>query len=344
MINDNPLHTEFTHSLINLAAERTGGEALACSDDFFAPMENLVKPGRGVFIADKYTDRGKWMDGWESRRSFGRDNGREYDWCILRLGISGVIEGIDVDTHHFRGNAPQAVALEACVCEGPLNDQVEWIEILTQSPVEPHSQNLFRISSPHAWTHVRLTIFPDGGVARLRVYGNPHIDWRTFLPGELIDLAAIKNGGRALSCSDMFFSDKNNLLMPGRGVNMGDGWETKRRRENALPPLNSLPQLNHDWVIVKLGSAGSINKVLIDTHHFKGNFPDRFSLEGSMNQDGDWQTIIPETKLMAHREHLFIEEIMTPPTQTFTHVRLNIFPDGGISRMRLFGYCREDGE
>ncbi|MCX4029521.1 allantoicase [Endozoicomonas sp. SM1973] len=340
MITDNPLHTEFTRSLIDLAAERVGGETLTCSDDFFAPMENLIKPGRGVFIADKYTDRGKWMDGWESRRSFGRDNGRDHDWCILRLGIPGIIKGIDVDTNHFRGNAPLAFSLDAAC----LNDDgfagknhPEWVEILPQRLVEAHSQNLFRIPSLTPWSHVRLNIYPDGGVARLRVYGQPHITWSSVLTGELVDLAAITNGGQAIQCSDMFFSDKNNLLMPGRATNMSDGWETKRRRDN-----------QYDWVIIKLGAEGSINKVIVDTNHFKGNYPDRFSLEAitahndDFYQNKNWQTIIPDTKLMAHHEHLLISEIIADPRQTFTHVRLNIFPDGGISRLRVFGYRKED--
>ncbi|MEJ2442726.1 MAG: allantoicase [Exilibacterium sp.] len=350
------LHREFTSTLIDLASARLGGETLACSDDFFAPMENLIKPGRGVFIEDKYTDRGKWMDGWESRRRFGRinrqDSERDHDWCLLRLGVAGAIRGLDVDTNHFRGNAPQSVSVQACHCTQALNasaqwqattlkDSAKWIDILPQRPVAAHSQNLFRIVGEtiqaQTWTHLRLNIFPDGGVARLRVYGDPKPDWSRFLPGEPIDLAAIANGGRALLCSDMFYSDKNNLLMPGRGVNMGDGWETRRRRDQG-----------NDWVIVKLACAGRIGRVLIDTHHFKGNFPDRFSLEGTVSDsddfnayNGSWETIIPPTPLAAHREHLFIEEVVCPPQRVYTHVRLNIFPDGGVSRLRIFGYPRE---
>ena len=338
MTKDKPLHQKFTDTFVDLVSERIGGETLSCSDDFFAPMENLIKPGRGIFIDDKYTDRGKWMDGWESRRRFGRqystDKQRDHDWCTLRLGIPGYIRGVDIDTNHFRGNAPQSVSIEACV-----GNTAEWVEILPPSDVKPHSQNLFSIDikqtpNNQPWTCVRLKIFPDGGVARLRVYGEAHINWQQFLPGELIDLAAIQNGGRALSCSDMFFSDKNNLLMPGRGVNMGDGWETKRRRDKG-----------NDWVIIKLASEGSINKVLIDTHHFKGNFPDRFSLEGICSNDDNleketlnWQTILPQTRLFAHREHQYSQEIISTAEQTFTHVRLNIFPDGGVSRLRLYGY------
>ncbi|XPF94753.1 allantoicase [Colwellia sp. RE-S-Sl-9] len=330
---------------VDLASERVGGETLSCSDDFFAEMENLLKSGRGIFIDDKYTERGKWMDGWESRRSYGRDNGREFDWCIIRLGIRGVIKGFDIDTNYFRGNAPQTVSVEACVSEVQPNDDTVWHTILAESAVEPHSQNLFELTQASAgelleksWTHVRLNMFPDGGIARFRVYGEADVSWDDFVAGELVDLAYIKNGGKALLVSDMFFSDKNNLIMPGRGKDMGDGWETKRRRDPGP-----------DWSIVKLGQSGTVEKVIIDTCHFKGNYPDSFKLEGTITMDDDftqnnarWEPIIEQTKLYAHREHLFINEIIKP-SNIYTHVRLSIYPDGGISRMRVFGKGSELG-
>jgi len=320
---------------VDLASDRVGGEALACSDDFFAEMENLIKPGRGIFIDDKFTDRGKWMDGWESRRSYGRENGRDFDWCIIRLGIKGVIRGFDIDTNYFRGNAPESVSVEACVSEIEPNADTEWETVLSQVAVEAHSQNIFTINNDKAYTHIRLNMFPDGGVARIRVYGEAEVDWSQFIDGELIDLAYIKNGGKALLVSDMFFSEKSNLIMPGRGKDMGDGWETKRRRDPGP-----------DWSIVKLATQGSIEKVIVDTCHFKGNFPDTFTLEGMVSSSDDfsngqqedkWQPIIARTKLYAHREHLFINEIIPASTEEFTHVRLNIFPDGGISRLRVLG-------
>ncbi|WP_416307965.1 allantoicase [Neptunicella sp. SCSIO 80796] len=320
---------------VDLASERVGGETLSCSDDFFAEMENLLKPGRGVFIDDKYTERGKWMDGWESRRSYGRDNGREFDWCIVRLGIPGAIHAFDIDTNYFRGNAPQQVSVEACNSEGQPDQDTQWQTILPITEVRAHSQNLFEIDNASSWTHVRLNMYPDGGIARFRVYGEATIDWDQFVEGELIDLASIKNGAKALLVSDMFFSDKNNLIMPGRGKDMGDGWETKRRRDPGP-----------DWSIIKLAAPGNVQKVLIDTCHFKGNFPDTFMLEGTVSDSDDfsednanWSTIIERKKLYAHREHLFINEINPASKQQFfTHVRLSIFPDGGVSRMRVFGF------
>lgn len=359
MSNEQLIELPDTKQTVDLASERLGGKALACSDDFFAGMDNLIKAGRGVFIEDKYTSRGKWMDGWESRRSFGRENGRDFDWCILRLAIPGTIEAIDVDTNHFRGNAPEKISLEACYSTKDNVDinTLQWETIVPETAVSPHSQNIIKINpsllpdrknelasneSPGYWSHIRLNIFPDGGVARLRVYGKPFVNWQQFLPGELIDLASIKHGGQAIQCSDMFFSNMNNLLFPGRGINMADGWETRRRRD----------QFN-DWVIIKLGCQGSIRKVLLDTCHFKGNFPDSFSLEAATVPDREntsnttlptsttWHTVIARTRLSAHHEHVFTDDILSTSDQTFTHVRLNIFPDGGVSRLRIFGYRQE---
>ncbi len=317
---------EFTQ-LIDLAAERVGGFVLDTSDDFFAEKENLIKPGRGIFIEDKYTDRGKWMDGWESRRK--RTAG--HDWCTLKLGLRGVIRGVDIDTNHFLGNHPPHASIEAaCVQHNPTAE--DWQEILPKSPLEPGSQNLYTISSDEEWTHLRLHIYPDGGVARLKVYGEVKPDWQQVADDQIIDLVAVDNGGRVISCNDMFFSSKDNLIMPGRGINMGDGWETKRRRGPG-----------HDWAILKLGRAGFIDQVEVDTHHFKGNYPDRCSIESVFAPDAKdqdlaelkWQLLLPECKLTAHQQHYFDQQLRHH--DRVSHVRFNIFPDGGISRLRLNG-------
>ncbi|HEX4640954.1 MAG TPA: allantoicase, partial [Chthoniobacterales bacterium] len=254
--------------LVDLAAERVGGKALFANDEFFAEKENLLKSGRGIFIADKYTDRGKWMDGWETRRR--RTPG--HDWCVVQLGLRGVIKQVDIDTNHFLGNHPPFASLDAVCLANGLPDEIESLAgtpILNKSPLNPGSQNLFAIASEQTWTHVRLNIFPDGGVARFRVYGIVVPDWSRVKPGELVDLAAVENGGVPLACSDMFFSSMNNLIMPGRSENMGDGWETRRRRGPG-----------HDWIILKLGLPGTIRKIEVDTNHFKGNYPDMCSIEG----------------------------------------------------------------
>jgi allantoicase len=321
-------------NLTDLAAERLGGKTISCSDDFFAEKENLIKPGRGIFIVDKYTDRGKWMDGWESRRK--RTAG--HDWCIIRLATSGKIFGVDIDTNHFLGNHPPHASIEAATInhdEGTDFEKVEWKEILPKSPLQPGSQNFYEISDRNVYTHLKLHIYPDGGVARLKVYGEVFKDWTTVDASETVNLAAATNGAKSILCNDMFFSHMDNLIMPGRGVNMGDGWETKRNRT---------PN-NRDWVIVRLAHKGIIEKILVDTAHFKGNYPDSCLIEGcsiaykeEANIDSksiEWTTVLPQTKLSADHEHLFEEEIKNKGP--FTHVRLSIFPDGGVSRLRVWG-------
>lgn len=320
--------------LVDLAAERVGGKALLASDEFFAEKENLLKPGRGVFIADKYTDRGKWMDGWESRRK--RTTG--HDWCIIKLGFAGTIRGVDIDTNHFLGNNPAYASIEACIASDEATiEQLEkssWTEILAKSSLRPGSQNLFGITNIRRWTHVRLNIYPDGGVARLRVYGEVIPDWNMIAKDDLIDLAYVGNGGSVAAASDMFFGSKENLIMPGRAETMGDGWETKRRRGPG-----------YDWAILKLGKPAKIQRIEVDTNHFKGNYPDRCSLDclhapnaivdALTWQEFQWTEVLAQTKLQADTQHYFEKELKSLPV--CTHVRLNIFPDGGVSRLRVFG-------
>lgn len=333
----------YSSRYIDLLSERVGGRAIACSDEWFAECDNLVKSGRGVFKEGHFVATGQWMDGWESRRSYGRRarlaSGEAFDWCVLRLGIAGVIRGFDIDTNYFRGNAPEFVSVEAANVEGEVNEKTQWTEILAQSATQPHSQNLFACDNGAVWTHLRLKMYPDGGIARFRAYGEGQILRENFIEGELVDLASVMNGGRGIAASDMFYSSPSNLAMPGRGINMGDGWETKRRRDE-----------HNDWAIVELGLAGTIRKVILDTANFKGNYPDHFSLQATNTNreditadDIEWQTVIDKTPLYSDREHLFIQQIDTAKNSEFTHVRVNIFPDGGISRLRIFGFPNWQG-
>lgn len=328
--NDPSYNDKFSSRWINLAEARNGTKVLDCSDDFFAEKENIIKRERAIFIADKYTDRGKWMDGWESRRKRTPGN----DWLTLRLGLPGTIKGVDIDTAFFLGNHPPFASLEACEIEGDPDQSTHWTEILPKSPLQPGSQNLFEISSGQRWTHLRLWIYPDGGVARLRVYGEVSVDWSTVKKGELVDLAAVQNGGKVLVCNDMFFGPKDNLIAPGRGVNMGDGWETRRKRQ--LP--------GQDWCVVALGHRGTLKKIEVDTAHFKGNYPDRCTLDvfdGSTEEvlknpeKVAWKPLLPEQKLQADKQHYFEKELSF--AGPVTHVKLNIIPDGGVSRLRLWG-------
>lgn len=320
---------KWVHTHIDLLSEKYGGQALSCNDEFFAEASNLVKRSTPVFIVDKYTDRGKWMDGWETRRR--RTQG--HDWCILRLGVVGTIKAFDVDTTFFKGNAPGHVKIEGCLQASDPTETTSWQTVLDTAKVQADSHNYYELEDSRSWSHLRLNIYPDGGVARLRVYGEPRVDWSALLPNELVDLASCSNGGRAVACSDMFFSPMNNVLAPGRGINMGDGWETRRRRDSG-----------HDWLIIKLACPGNIGRVLIDTCHFKGNFPDSFTLEATESRreditadDINWLPLIERSKLIAHTEHFYQDELKNKE-RAFTHIKLNIFPDGGISRVRIFGY------
>ena len=328
IIKESPGFTLMT----DLASERLGGKVLYATDDFFAEKENVIKPGRGIFITDKYTDRGKWMDGWESRRK--RTPG--HDWVIIQLATPGKISGFDIDTNFFLGNHPPHASIEAANIKNEINNEdwehFEWKEILGKSHLDAGSQNFFTCSNNDVFTHIRLHIYPDGGVARLRVFGEVFKSWEDIKNEGEMDLAAAIHGGNTIACNDMFFSSMNNLLMPNRGANMGDGWETKRNRTPG----------NRDWVIIKLATTGIIERIIVDTCHFKGNYPDSCSLEGCMSIDDNavrndavtWSTILPLQKLGADDEKEFKEEVIPA---VVSHVRLNIFPDGGISRLRLFG-------
>ncbi len=316
---------------VDLAAERLGGSIVEFTDEFFAPATNLIRPGRGVFIEDKYTDHGKWMDGWETRRHRAPD----YDWCVIKLGLPGRISAVDIDTHHFKGNHPEACSIDvACVSPGETPTADAFTELVPRAELDPDSQHLIRIDHEDPVTHVRLNIYPDGGVARLRIYGTVVAPSTATLDGDAFDLVSVENGGTALAASNQFFSDPINLIMPGRGTSMADGWETRRRRGPG-----------HDWAVLALGQPGVIERVVVDTHHFKGNYPQRCSIDGCVMPSGadlktglddhPWTKILPDTALSAHREHRFDDDVVT--SGPITHVRLNIFPDGGVSRLRLFG-------
>ena len=307
-------------TLIDLAAARLGGRALKASDEFFAPKANLLQPGRGVFIEGKYTPRGKWMDGWETRRRRGPP---DHDWCIIRLGAPGVIRKVTVDTNHFRGNHPEAASVEGAT------DGRTWVEILPRVPLAGHTENVFAVKTELRATHVRLNIYPDGGVARLRAWGEPRPDWTRLRAGkEPIDLVAAALGGVPLAASDQFFSEPLNLLLPGRPANMGDGWETRRRRGPGF-----------DWVVLKLGHRGVIEAAEVDTTHFKGNYPESCRLEGAESpavpDDATWRELLPRTRLGPNRRHRI--PIPAAARRPVTHVRLSIFPDGGVARLRLWG-------
>ena len=320
---------DFVHRFIDLAQPRLGAEVISATDDFFAPKERLICPEAPVFIAGKFDEHGKWMDGWESRRK--RVAG--HDHCIVRL-CAGTIHGVDIDTSHFTGNYPPLASIDVCRSERDPDENTRWQELIVKTALQGDSHHYLHVQDRGTWTHARLNIFPEGGVARLRVYGVAHCDWSVHNTGEWVDLAAMVSGGRALDCNDMHFGHMSNLIAPGRGANMGDGWETRRRRE----PGN-------DWVILKLGHPGQIRRVEVDTAFFKGNYPSKCSLHGVYSPDRDdkqimagsapWKEILPPVELGPDCVQVFENEVVD--SGPVSHVRFDIYPDGGVSRLRLFG-------
>jgi allantoicase len=320
------------HERIQLEQPRLGTRVTYATDEFFSAKERLIQQQQPVFVDGKYGDHGKWMDGWESRRKRTPGN----DHCIIRLGVPGILHGVNIDTHYFTGNYPPQASLQGCVS----NDDVPnggWFEMLPKTDLQGDADNYHAIKTESVVTHLRLDIFPDGGIARLRIYGEIRADF-SKLTG-VIDLFALEQGGRALACSDEHYGSMHNLNVAGRGINMGDGWETARRRGPG-----------HDWVVLALGHPGSIEKVEVDTAHFKGNYPDRVALHAARFGPGDavqvddprWQPLLPESKLAMDRQQVFESELLAPGV--VSHVRMSIFPDGGISRLRLFGRATEQRE
>lgn len=327
---------DFTRGMLNLADPRLGARVVAVSDQFFAPAERMLSPEPPRFYPDRYDDHGKWMDGWESRRR----RGAGHDWCIVRLGVAGEIQGFDLDTSFFTGNYPPGARMEACCLEaGEPDETTRWTPLTDALVLGPDAHHLVAAEVTGIWTHVRLNILPDGGVARLVVYGRPAA---RLEEGERVNLAARELGARVMAWNDSHYGDPNRILLPTPGVNMGDGWETRRRRE----PGN-------DWCIIELAAPGILDQVEVDTAFFKGNYPDQCSLQGAcLDAVGDeavvtqsmfWEELLPPQPLSADGVHLFGAPSLK--TRKVTHVRFNIFPDGGISRIRLRGrVSREQGE
>jgi allantoicase len=270
------------------------------------------------------------MDGWESRRK----RGGGHDWCIVKLGVKGVIHGVDIDTSHFTGNYPPAASLEACLTDKAPTAKTKWTPILPQTKLGPSAHHYLPVTAGGVFNHLRLNIFPDGGVARLRVYGAPVAEWEGGKKAAAYELSALGNGGKIIGYNDAHYGTVWTMITPGRGVNMGDGWETRRRREPG-----------HDWLILKLGAPGRVERVEVDTAHYKGNYPDRCSLQASLVESGNeaalskaetWPELLPQQKLAADKVHKFGAKLIRN-IGPVSHVRLNIYPDGGVSRLRIFG-------
>ncbi len=312
----------------NLAQPRLGAAVVSATDAFFAPGERLLNPDPPVFIPDKFDEHGKWMDGWETRRR----RGPGHDHCVIRLGHAGRIHGIEIDTRHFTGNYPPAASAEACQVRGDPDETTIWHEIVPAIDLKGDDRRFIAIDDESTYSHLRLHIYPDGGIALLRVHGEIRPDIAALRADAAVDLAALENGGRIIACNDAHFGSPWNLLNPGRGINMGDGWETRRRREPG-----------HDWVIVALACPGTLARIEVDTAHFKGNYPDHCSFQAARVASGTesslttqamfWPEVLVPQPLAADTEHVFTDLDAGAPV---THVKFNILPDGGVSRLRLY--------
>lgn len=315
-------------TLTNLADDRIGAKIVECSDDFFAEAKRMLQFEAPVFVENKFDDHGKWMDGWETRRK--RQSG--YDWAIVQLGVAGRIQAVDIDTTFFTGNYPASASVEACYAPDGDLSQVEWVSLIDNSILGPSQHHIFHAKSQQLFSHIRLNIFPDGGVARFKVYGTVEVQQHNT--EQTLDLLALENGGRVIAYSDAHFGHPRNLINPGRGINMGDGWETKRRRAPGF-----------DWCILALGQSGKIEQIEIDTAHFKGNYPAQVSIQAVYIEDATDPQLIPQSMfwpfLLTAQEmqmdhiHQYVAEILQH--EKISHIRVNMIPDGGISRIRLWG-------
>jgi allantoicase len=307
---------DFTR-LPDLASRRLGGGVVDANDELFAERENLIKPEAPDYSTYTFGHKGQVYDGWETRRR--REPG--HDHAVVRLGVAGVVRGVVVDTAFFKGNYPPEVSVEGAGIEGYPSPaelrEPDWVELVPRSPVKGDTQNPFPVQADQRCTHVRLSIYPDGGVARLRVHGEAVPDPR-FLAAGALDLAALANGGAVTGCSNMFYSSPTNLISPGEARVMGEGWETARRRDDG-----------NDWVEFALAGPGVVRLAELDTRYFVGNAPGWASLHST----DDGGELLPRSRLQPDTRHLF----RLPATPEVSGVRLDVFPDGGLARVRLYG-------
>ena len=318
---------DFT-SLPDLASRALGGGVVYTNDELFAEAANLLKPTPAVFSTEDFGHKGKVYDGWETRRR--REPGEDY--VIVRLGAGGVIRGVMIDTAWFKGNYPPEASVEGASYEGypsPAElEQAQWETLVPRSPIKGHFPNEFEVTSPHRFTHVKLTIYPDGGVARFRVYGEVQADPRVV--PRVFDLAALENGGRVVGCSDKFYSSPINLILPGKARIMGEGWENARRRGDG-----------NDWVEFALAAPGVVRLAELDSTHFVGNCPGETSLQGRdarSSSPDEWFDLVARTRLQPDTVHRY----RVSEDREVTHVVMNVYPDGGLARVRLFGEVSDE--
>ena len=315
---------------VNLAETKFGSEIIYKTDEFFGAANRILSSSKPVFKEGVYDKHGKWMDGWETRRK--RKKG--HDFLVIKLGRPGKIFNVDIDTSYFSGNQPSQASLEACLSKTNPTKKTIWKTILNKKKLGPNRNHNFKINNHSTFNFIKLNIFPDGGVARIKINGNVDLE-RINLSGKNVNLCSILNGSTIVGCNNEHFGKAENVLSPGTGVNMGDGWETRRSRGK-----------NFDWIIIKFGKPGIIDRLEIDTHHFKGNYPESLTVQSAFIADKtnsnkllanskNWKTFLEKTKLKPHKKHLFKSKINKK--NKINCLKINIFPDGGISRIRAFG-------
>ncbi len=320
----------YTNGLIDLAQPRLGSKVIFKTDDFFASANRIIDPLPPIFKEGIFDKNGKWMDGWESRRK--RISG--HDYLIIKLGRSGTINKIDVDTSHFNGNQPSMISLEGCYSNSKNFKKFKWKSLVSKKKVKKDNHHIFNVSSKSVFNHIKLNIFPDGGVARLRVYGSISKEINKS-KNKIINLTSLLNGASIIACNNEHFGKAENILAPGKSKNMGDGWETRRRRSKG-----------HDWLILNSIKGKKINKIEISTHHFKGNFPSHCSLQAAfipnkksassiVKSSNNWRFLLSKVSLYANKTHYFKNKLMK--NNKINYIKINIFPDGGISRFKIFG-------
>ncbi len=316
--------------MINLADPRIGSKVIFKTDEFFAPAHRILKTDNPIFKEGLFDKHGKWMDGWETRRR--RSKG--YDYLILKLGKPGRIFNVDIDTTHFNGNQPTYASVDGCFSKNKPNKNTKWFTVFSKKKLGPNKNHNFASKNRSIFNYIRLNIFPDGGVARIRLYGKINME-NINLNKKNINLTSVLNGASIIGCNNEHFGRAENIIAPGKAKNMGDGWETRRSRGK-----------NFDWLIIKFGKSGLIKKLEIDTHHFKGNYPDTCSIQTAyiaknvsnnfiVRNSKKWKYILNKSKLSANKKHVFKKFLLSRNKENL--LRINIYPDGGISRIRAFG-------
>jgi allantoicase len=316
--------------MINLADPKIGSKVIFRTDEFFAPAHRILKTDNPIFKEGLFDKHGKWMDGWETRRR--RSKG--YDYLILKLGKPGRIFNVDIDTTHFNGNQPTYASVDGCFSKNKPNKNTKWFKVFSKKKLGPNKNHNFASKNRSIFNYIRLNIFPDGGVARIRLYGKINME-KINLNKKNINLTSVLNGASIIGCNNEHFGRAENTIAPGKAKNMGDGWETRRSRGK-----------NFDWLIIKFGKSGLIKKLEIDTHHFKGNYPDTCSIQTAnivknvsnnfiVKNSKKWKYILNKSKLSANKKHVFKKFLFKRNKENL--LKINIYPDGGISRIRAFG-------